>query len=563
MPGPAVIRFSCPKCGDMLSAPVACVGRSTKCQSCGQPVTVPALVRYTCPRCMKSLESPTSFAGQKLNCPGCNQRLQIPQPAAPPSINRTVLALEEQAAQIVQGTHSQVLDELDQEVEERRNGSFSWAWALVHSRSLRATFDAKDRQYQLTKGPEAARFAALWQEVLDARASQFRQVLGGAVVVVVLLVIGSWYHLRREHLDVYDVYDLTGEREVAAEVAAEQRMTYYDENIAARKRDWFWGLRERRKAADAQAAGDAYVLWGAKDKRLQSAGRHPQRHAAAREFLRTWGTTATETKVAEVERVCEDTRAAYDAERTTWHEIAALRTDGAGECERKAARLRDYLRQAEALSHDEADAQLRAVLRKWDRYEYDELVQLTKDTAVPSYFKSVEAAARGYLRGERHSVLMKEPVGDLIRQVEAIKGTKDYTVVVHRVSIPKDSDLDGDWRGNPNCSVTVSVGSESRQTLKVKPAERDAHGGFSIVFNQRLESLRLTGSESETVTVTVTIHRTLFRDNVASHHLKEETLPLLRVTGPVRIICKADKPVIVHFSCPAACLSGLPPFEAH
>lgn len=286
------------------------------------------------------------------------------------------------------------------------------------------------------------------------------------------------------------------------------------------------------------------------------------RHVVAREFLHSWGTTTTETKGAEVERVCEDTRAAYAAERTTWREIAALQTDSAGECECKAARLRDYLRQADALSHEEADAQLRAVLRKWDNYEYDELVQQTKNTAGPSYFKSVEAAAREYLRGERHSVLMKVPVGDLLRQVEAIKATKDYTVIVHRVSIPKDSDLDGDWRGNPNCSVTVSVGSESRQTSKVKPAERDAHGGFSIVFNQRLEPLRLTGSESETVTVTVTIHRTLFRDNVASCHLKEETLPLLRVTGPVRVTCKADKAVIVHFSCPAACLNGLPPFEA-
>src|SRR5882724_1447329 len=87
------LRFPCPKCGHALSAPEGCAGRSSKCQACGQPVTVPALVRYTCPRCKKSLESPASFAGQKLNCPDCNQRLQIPQPTAPPPlpINRTVL----------------------------------------------------------------------------------------------------------------------------------------------------------------------------------------------------------------------------------------------------------------------------------------------------------------------------------------------------------------------------------------------------------------------------------------------------------------------------------------
>jgi hypothetical protein len=35
------LRFSCPKCGYKLSAPVDCAGRSSKCRACGQPVTVP------------------------------------------------------------------------------------------------------------------------------------------------------------------------------------------------------------------------------------------------------------------------------------------------------------------------------------------------------------------------------------------------------------------------------------------------------------------------------------------------------------------------------------------
>jgi hypothetical protein len=36
-----VIRFSCPRCGMQLSAPKECVGRSNKCRTCGQPITVP------------------------------------------------------------------------------------------------------------------------------------------------------------------------------------------------------------------------------------------------------------------------------------------------------------------------------------------------------------------------------------------------------------------------------------------------------------------------------------------------------------------------------------------
>jgi hypothetical protein len=39
------------------------------------------------------------MAGQKHNCPGCGQRLQIPQPsAAPPPLNKTILATESSAA---------------------------------------------------------------------------------------------------------------------------------------------------------------------------------------------------------------------------------------------------------------------------------------------------------------------------------------------------------------------------------------------------------------------------------------------------------------------------------
>ena len=35
------LRFSCPKCGNNLSAPKECAGRSSKCRACGQAVTVP------------------------------------------------------------------------------------------------------------------------------------------------------------------------------------------------------------------------------------------------------------------------------------------------------------------------------------------------------------------------------------------------------------------------------------------------------------------------------------------------------------------------------------------
>jgi hypothetical protein len=115
------MSVTCPACGEKGRVPESAFGQEVMCPKCGGPVPcgptdrqplvraaspVAAAesgpgesIRYSCPRCKRSLESPVSFAGQKLNCPGCNQRLQIPQPStpAPPPINKTVLATEEQA----------------------------------------------------------------------------------------------------------------------------------------------------------------------------------------------------------------------------------------------------------------------------------------------------------------------------------------------------------------------------------------------------------------------------------------------------------------------------------
>lgn len=40
-----MIRFNCPSCGMAVSAPEECAGRSTRCRSCGNPITVPQQVQ--------------------------------------------------------------------------------------------------------------------------------------------------------------------------------------------------------------------------------------------------------------------------------------------------------------------------------------------------------------------------------------------------------------------------------------------------------------------------------------------------------------------------------------
>jgi hypothetical protein len=452
------------------------------------------------------------------------------------------------------------LEELVQELKERQSGPSSWIWALANNRFLNTMLDATDRHYQLTKGPYSDKFSALRNRIWQARSNQLRGIVVFAIGVIFLLLVGWWHHLRLDQVAVYDGYEQSGEEQVG-EARAEKRMSYYDEKISIRKRDWFWALQDRRKAADAQAGKDAFMLWAAEDKQLQASRRHPQRHVAAANYLHTRGAYTVATQAAEVQRVLEDTQSAYTSERQIWKEILTLPIGNPTQCEVKVRRLRGYLQQGEGLSHEEAGTLLPAVLNEWDRQEYAHLAGLIENTRDPKYFSNLELAARAYLREDRHTVFMKEPVRALIRQVEGIKGTKDYSILVQGVTIPKDSDLDGDWRGNPNCSVTVLVGSESRQTNKVKPDVRASDGSFSIVFHQQLKSFRLTGGEYKTVTVTVTTHRTFFTDNVASREVTEETLPLVQMNGPVFVTCKANKAVTVYFECPAASIDRLPAFR--
>jgi hypothetical protein len=84
-----MIRFACPYCGKQLSAPEECAGRSSKCQGCGQTVTVPGtrpqLVTVICPAC-KNLCLPAT-PGDKIFCTVCGQKVLVPMPPQ----NKTVL----------------------------------------------------------------------------------------------------------------------------------------------------------------------------------------------------------------------------------------------------------------------------------------------------------------------------------------------------------------------------------------------------------------------------------------------------------------------------------------
>jgi hypothetical protein len=45
------------------------------------------MIRFTCPRCKSVLSAPGNRGGTKTHCPKCQQRLQVPMPPA----NKTIL----------------------------------------------------------------------------------------------------------------------------------------------------------------------------------------------------------------------------------------------------------------------------------------------------------------------------------------------------------------------------------------------------------------------------------------------------------------------------------------
>lgn len=155
---------------------------------------------------------------------------------------------------------------------------------------------------------------------------------------------------------------------------------------------------------------------------------------------------------------------------------------------------------------------------------------------------------------------MTGAVETMSQQIQEIRGTKDYRVLVQRVHISKDSDLYPGLLGYRNCSVTISVGAESRQTNKVKPQALDPDGDLTIGFDQELEPFLLAGGEQNTVSILVTVHRPFLTDIKASGDLTEETLPLARLNGTVPVA--ANNSVTVDIQCPDARPRELPSFRA-
>jgi hypothetical protein len=309
----------------------------------------------------------------------------------------------ERAAQIVHDLHAKLLEELNEELGERRNGPYSWVWALAHSRSLDTMLEATDRNYQLTKGPYAATFAELRQTVRRARSFQLRGVVACSIGIFLVVLLSSWLLFRKDQATVYDTYDqlVTGD----SDKGVTQRLSYYRTKIEPREWDWFWLLRDRRKSADAQAM---------KDSEWEALSRLPTNNANQCETR----CQVLQEYVGRPDALCrQDAKELIAVTDRRWYDLVKdLPEDSAEACERKCAALQRYLDRPHALCGQDAQNLLSATKTEWDRREYADLCTPT----VLTYFATV---AEGYLREGRHTVLMRAAVDDLLRRIREIKNT--------------------------------------------------------------------------------------------------------------------------------------------
>jgi hypothetical protein len=471
----------------------------------------------------------------------------------------------EQAAVLVAENHKQVLDEIEEELVEKRKQQ---SGLLIRYPQLLKWLNRVDQQFQLSTGPCAPRFVAIRERLFAEKKLQRRSRLLAGTTAVLLLLAGGYHFKQQAVVRAYDEYDRL-HLEQPGDAHVRTRLAFYEANIG-RGRSWLWRVSERRQSADQLAredrqalgrvlANEAFIAWHAEDERREKAGQQPHRHAAATNYVRQHGPFTTSERHATLTRVLDQTRLAFEEEQARWKKVANIPAAKPDECIQKIQALSQYVERTDALYVDQAKALVQTTRVAWDRAEYAELRDLSQRWLAPGSFDRLETVANDYLRPNRHTCLMAKSVNNLIREIAAMRRGKDYSVYIKQVHIPVGSDLYAEVRGYPNCSVKVTVGGKTYETKKVKPAEKNADGSFTIVLNRRLGPYRVEWGK-ENATVTVTTHRKVFGDDVATETINHDFLVMSQFNSTVNVTCRNGKTITVTTDCPDARFKALPGF---
>src|ERR1043166_2426990 len=165
---PMGIRFTCPSCGQHISATRAQIGVTAPCPNCNAAVTVPKtstlpppppapLVRFACPSCGQHISATHAQIGVTAPCPNCNAAVTVPKtstlPPPPPAplktkfrekkrYETTVILIDDSAVP----TTSRKLKKWTDDLTDARNWLLRQLGAFPGDRYVAAIFDHKEKR---------------------------------------------------------------------------------------------------------------------------------------------------------------------------------------------------------------------------------------------------------------------------------------------------------------------------------------------------------------------------------------------------------------------------------
>lgn len=433
----------------------------------------------------------------------------------------------EETEKVVAEAHAEIVNDtvrqLQKHEEEPRLG-------LANYGSLIQQLDEEVRKHRLDEGPEERRIATLRQDLLQKRASQRKKGLVCAGIATMLLAGFLWYQGHCNEVESYDAYE-AAIVQLPKDEDAVARLALYEQRVAFRKWDYFWGTHDRRKTADQRAEADrrlvaqqeadqAFADLLVRDRKLALESQGPRRFEAIQAYLHKHREFTSDARLEQLTRIQEESRSAWEADSRAWQDASRVQIMCADDYRVCMKRLQNYAGIPSALHAIEATELVKKVAEQEeaDKQLYEALRSLPGKSR--GELEELEATAQRYLRLNQTGVAMKSVVESYLAELDRLKGPRDIMLTLSEIEIPENFP-DRTWTGNPKIQVTVTIG---RKSFSTPVRETISSGsGFSYTSRQSIGPFRVSYREEESMSVRITVHRTFFTNESAVAELDGNT----------------------------------------
>jgi hypothetical protein len=433
----------------------------------------------------------------------------------------------EETEKVVAETHAEIVNDTVRHLQKQEEEP---QFGLANYDSLIQQLDEQVRTHRLDEGPEERRVVTVRQDLMRKRASQRKKALVCAGIATWLLAGFLWYQGHCNQVESYDAYEaaIAG---LPQDEDAGARLALYEQRVAYRKWDRFWGTQDRRNAAEQRAQADrrllaqqeadrAFAELLEEDRKLALDNQGPRRFEAVQTYLQKHRDFTSDARLEQLTKIQEESRTAWEADSAAWHDASRVQITCARDYNVCRKRLRDYasirsaLHGAEAtelakklVEQEEADKQLYGALRSLPGKSRGELEEL-------------EAAAQRYLTLNQTGVAMKSAVESYLAELNRLKEPRHVLLTVSEIEIPANFP-DRIWTGKPNIQVTVTIGKQSFSTPVRETISRG--GGFAYASSQSIGPFRVCYRKQEPMSVKLTVHRAFFLSESAVAQLGGKT----------------------------------------